>query len=134
MSSKPALVLVHGAWHNAKCWDGIKAELEKLGYEVVTPSLLSMVQRPAVASHMEDVAVVRKEIETLVNAGKEVVVVMHSYGGLAGGGAIEGLEKGTAPKGGVIAALFLTAFLAPKGLSLLSQFDSTPPYLAPLVG
>ncbi|KAL9106352.1 MAG: hypothetical protein Q9227_008621 [Pyrenula ochraceoflavens] len=133
-SPKPTLLFVHGAWHNPNCWNDIRRELERLGYPTVAPSLISMEQRPAVASHLEDVTVVRREIETLVAEGRDVIVVMHSYGGIAGGGAIGGLEVGrsTDARGGVTAAIFLASFLPPKGKSLLSMLEGgLPPYLYP---
>lgn len=83
-----------------------------------------------------DVAIVRRDLESLVGDGKDVILVMHSYGGMAGGGAIEGLEVGRSPgaKGGVKAAVFLAAFLTPKGKSLLGMFTGgNPPYLEPHV-
>lgn len=131
-SSKPTLLFVHGAWHDVRCWNDIRHELESLGYPTVAPSLISMEQKPAVKSHLADVAIVRKELETLVDAGKDVILVMHSYGGMAGGGAVEGLKTRLSAnaKGGVKAAVFLAAFLTPKGKSLLGMFEGgSPPYL-----
>jgi len=136
-TTKPTIVLVHGAWHNAHCWQQIREQLENDDYETVAPSLLGCGLDSRVTSHQDDVAVVRKEVEALVKAGKEVVVVMHSYGGIAGGGAIEGLEKSSTPSaggGGVIAAVFIAAFLAPKGSSLIDMFGADPPpHVAPHV-
>lgn len=131
-SEKPTIVFVHGAWHNPSCWDATRKELEKHSYSSVAPSLPSVGRSPSVTSHHEDTAVVRKELERLVvSEGKEVVLVMHSYGGIAGSEAVNGLEKaGRKEKGGVISALFIAAFLVPKGNSLLGMFDNQlPPYL-----
>ncbi|KAL9620499.1 MAG: hypothetical protein Q9160_004968 [Pyrenula sp. 1 TL-2023] len=132
---KPTLLFIHGAWHNPHCWASICQELESLGYPTAASSLISMGrENPAVQSHLADVAVVRKDLESLIGDGKDVILVMHSYGGMAGGGAIEGLEVGRSDgaKGGVRAAVFLAAFLTPKGKSLLGMFtDGTPEYLAP---
>jgi hypothetical protein len=67
----------------------------------------------------------------VVSAGKEVVLVMHSYGGIIGSEAVNGLEKaGRKEKGGVVHALLIAAFLVSKGSSLLGIFDNQlPPYL-----
>ena len=134
MTSKPTIVLVHGAWHDVSCWDTVRKELSPLSYPTVAVPLVSPGSKPAVKSHLEDVAVVRKELEQLIEKdGKDVVLVMHSYGGLAGAGAVEGLEKArraeNGEKGGVVAALFIAAFLVDKGQSLLGQFPQRPPYL-----
>ncbi|HET6873352.1 MAG TPA: alpha/beta hydrolase, partial [Acidimicrobiales bacterium] len=63
--------LVHGAWHNATCWDGVAAELLMHGRDVTA------VQLPF-EGFASDVAAARRAIE---KAGDQVVVVGHSYGG-----------------------------------------------------
>ena len=89
-----------------------------------------------VTSHLEDTAVVRKALQSLiVSEGKCVILVMHSYGGVAGTNAVSGLEATArmrnGEKGGVIHCLFLSAFLVPKGSSLIGMFPEPPPYLRP---
>ena len=138
MASKPTIVLVHGAWHDVSCWDGIREQLSALSYPTAAVALVSPGSKPAVKSHLEDVAVVRKELERLIHGdGEDVVLVMHSYGGMAGAGAVEGLEKvrrnAEGQKGGVVDAIFIAAFLVDKGQSLLGQFPQHPPYLIEVV-
>ena len=65
------VVLVHGAWHDASCWDGVLAELADRDIEAVA------VQLP-LAGLAGDVAVARQAIDA---AGPGCVVVGHSYGG-----------------------------------------------------
>ena len=131
-AEKPTIVFVHGAWHNPSCWDGVRKSLEEYSYPTVAVELPSVGQKPPVTSHLEDTAVVRKELERLIlSEGREVILVMHSYGGVAGSGAVSGLEKATRQdKGGVTQCVFITAFLVPKGSSLLGMFDNQlTPYL-----
>ncbi len=131
-AEKPTIVLVHGAWHDSSCWDATREELTKHSYPSVVVKLPSVGSNPPVASHHEDTAAVRKELErVIVSEGKEVVLVMHSYGGIPGSEAVTGLEKAARKeKGGVIHALFIAAFLVPKGNSLMGMFDNQfPPYL-----
>ena len=101
---KPTIVLVHGAWHDPSCWDATGEELSKHSYPSVAVKLPSVGSTPPVTSHHEDTAAVRKELERLiVPEGKEVGVVMHSYGGIVGSEAVNGLEKAARKeKGGVI--------------------------------
>lgn len=130
--TKPTVVFVHGAWHNASCWDLIREKLSKHSYSSVAVTLPSVGHKPAVKSHLEDTAVVRQELSRLIEQeGKEVILVMHSYGGVAGGGAVKGLERAARKEpGGVTKCIFLTAFLVPRGQSLLGMFDNQfPPYL-----
>ncbi|ROV89595.1 hypothetical protein VMCG_09926 [Cytospora schulzeri] len=118
--SKPILrvVLLHGAWHGPHCWDPLTAELDKAGYSSVAPALPSTGVVPPVPDYSQDVDVIRKAVEDLVRE-HDIVVVMHSYSGLPGGTALEGLDKQTCVskglKGGVIRLIFICAFLVPEG-------------------
>lgn len=131
-TEKPTIVFVHGAWHNSSCWNSVRKTLEGYSYPTVAVDLPSVGRKPPVTSHLEDTAIVRNELERLILVeGREVILVMHSYGGIAGGGAVSGLEKAARQdKGGVTQCIFIAAFLVPKGSSLLGMFDNKfPPYL-----
>lgn len=131
-TEKPTIVFVHGAWHNSSCWDAVRKMLEGNSYPTVAIDLPSVGRKPPVTSHLEDTAVVRNELERLIlSEGREVILVMHSYGGLAGSGAVSGLEKAARQdKGGVTQCIFIAALLVPKGSSLLGMLDNQfPPYL-----
>ena len=133
-SEKPTVLLVHGAWHNASCWDPIRAELKKISYPTEAVQLKS--PGNSVTTHLEDTDIVRKALESLiVSEGKTVILVMHSYGGVAGTNAVQGLEAAAreknGQKGGIINCLFVAAFLVPKGKSLIGMFPESPPYLYP---
>ena len=126
-----------GAWHNSTCWDSIRSQLSQFSYPTRAVQLPS--SGNAVSSHLEDTAVVRNALEPLiVSDGKPVILVMHSYGGIAGTNAVSGLEMAArvkkGEKGGIVHCLFIAAFLVPKGLSLIGMFPEPPPYLAPDVG
>ena len=134
LNEKPTVLLVHGAWHNSSCWDPIRAELKKLSYPTEVVQLKS--SGNAVTTHLEDTAIIRKALESLIVAeGKTVILVMHSYGGVAGTNAVHGLESATrqkeGEKGGISHCLFIAAFLVPKGKSLIGMFHEPPPYLYP---
>ena len=133
-SEKPTVLFVHGAWHNASCWDATRTELKKLSYPTEAVQLKS--SGNAVTTHLEDTTIIRNALESLiVLGGKAVILVMHSYGGVAGTNAVHGLEAATRreedEKGGIIHCLFIAAFLVPKGKSLVEMFDEPPSYLYP---
>ena len=133
-SEKPTVLMVHGAWHNASCWDPLRAELEQLSYPTEAVQLKS--SGSAVTTHLEDTAIIRVALESLiVSAGKTVILVMHSYGGVAGTNAVHGLEAAArqerGDKGGIIHCVFVAAFLVPKGKSLITMFPQAPSYLYP---
>jgi pimeloyl-ACP methyl ester carboxylesterase len=88
------VVLVHGAWHGAWCWDAVVAELRRLGLQA-TAVELPFGGLPA------DAAAARSAIEA---AGPATVVVGHSYGGNVITEAAAGLPR-------VSRLVYLAAFL-----------------------
>lgn len=125
---RPFILLVHGAFHNDSCWGSVRDELREHSYQTGTVSLPSVGFNPSVKSHHEDTAVIRKELERLIiTEHKQVVLVMHSYSGVPGSESVKGLEKAGGDIGGVIHCVYLTAFLVPNGVSLLSFLQGRLP-------
>ena len=71
MPAMPNIVLVHGAWADGSCWDGVIERLQGEGYNVVAP------QFPE-SSTADDVARLR---EVLNRQDGPTIVAAHSYGG-----------------------------------------------------
>jgi len=67
----PNIVLVHGAWADGSCWDGVIERLQGEGYHVIAP------QFPE-SSTADDVARLR---EVLNRQDGPTIVAAHSYGG-----------------------------------------------------
>ncbi|KAL4733849.1 hypothetical protein BDV11DRAFT_209894 [Aspergillus similis] len=71
-----------------------------------------------------DIKHTKAALQKLVDNGRQVVVVMHSYGGAAGASTMEGLGYAQRSKaglqGGIIMAVRMTAFVACKGQSMLN--------------
>ncbi len=130
---KPALAFVSGAFHSASCWDKVRSSLEKHSYHTVSISLPSVGAGSTVTSHHEDTAAIHKVLSRLiVEERKDVVLVMHSYGGVPGSEAVRGLEKSvreqeTAEACGVIHCVYITAFLVPTGASFLGLLGGNLP-------
>ncbi|KAI1179137.1 alpha/beta-hydrolase [Nemania sp. FL0916] len=119
-------VLLHGAWHSSKCWQRLITELEKAGYTAIAPSLPSCGSTPPAQDWDGDIQVIRETVCTLVDEQhRDVVVVTHSFSGMTGGTALEGLDKGARRKaglaGGVVRLVYICAFLVPEG------FQHSPP-------
>jgi Alpha/beta hydrolase family len=90
-SAPKTFVLVHGAWHGGWCWRRVSDLLEKKGHKVFAPTLTGLGER----SHLltKDVNL-DTHIADIVNVVKwedlrDVCLVVHSYGGWPGSGAIE---------------------------------------------
>src|SRR5262245_47808844 len=88
---RKTFVLVHGAWHGGWCWRRVSDLLEKQGHKVFTPTLTGVGERSHLMSkdinldtHITDIANVFKWEDL-----KDVCLVVHSYGGYPGSGALE---------------------------------------------
>lgn len=117
--SKPTFVCLHGAWHSPSCWDKIKPLLSTHGYDCVCPAFPSTGAKIPVRDFTEDVDTIRSTVTELIEQQKEVIVVMHSYSGIPGGQALEGLDKKTQTEkgleGGVIRLIYIMSFIVPEG-------------------
>jgi pimeloyl-ACP methyl ester carboxylesterase len=70
-TTKPVIVLVHGAWADGSSWDKVMPLLQAKGYNVVAVHL-------PMTSTADDVAATTRAIE---QQSGDVVLVAHSYGG-----------------------------------------------------
>jgi pimeloyl-ACP methyl ester carboxylesterase len=67
--------LVHGAWHDAWCWNRLTPELEALGHEVVAMDLPCDDVQATFETYADIV------VSAVEGAGDDLVVVGHSLGG-----------------------------------------------------
>ncbi|KAI0019968.1 alpha/beta-hydrolase [Xylariomycetidae sp. FL0641] len=119
-SQSPTLILVHGLWHVPKNYTKLTNALRALGFEVHVPRLPSMNgSRPPNADLTTDTDFIRCYVESLVEAGRSVAAIGHSYGGSVITNALCGLglrarsEKGLA--GGVAKLIYMSAFAQLEG-------------------
>jgi pimeloyl-ACP methyl ester carboxylesterase len=76
-TARPALALVHGAWHGSWCWEKLVPELTARGWRVSAADLPSAGD-PEVGMYADAVAV-RAHLDAIDGP---VTVLAHSYGGL----------------------------------------------------
>jgi pimeloyl-ACP methyl ester carboxylesterase len=119
--SKPTFIFLHGAWHTPKCWNRLVEELDKRGYSAVTLALPLTGSTPPAPDWAQDIDVIRKTVSDLIRE-HDVIVVMHSFSGMTGGTALDGLDKETCLskgfKGGVIRLIYINAFIVPEGIQI----------------
>jgi pimeloyl-ACP methyl ester carboxylesterase len=113
MSSLPNIVLVHGAWADGSCWEGVIERLQADGYRVTAP------QFPE-SSLADDVARLR---EVLGRQDGPTIVVGHSYGG-----QIMTALGADAPN--VEGLVYIAAFGLDEGESLGQLLAQDPPTAA----
>ena len=124
---KPVVVLVPGAWLTPIQYRELIFLLDISGYRTVIRELPSVNSKnPDAQIVATDTAFVRNTlILPEIRAGREVVLLMHSYGGFPGPVAANGLSKQElsvrGKPGGIIGMIMLSAFIALEGQSLLDK-------------
>jgi pimeloyl-ACP methyl ester carboxylesterase len=134
MSHKPTLVLVPGAWHSTDTWNKISSLLKAQQYKCV-PVALPSTAGNASATFGEDIEAVRESIIAETTHGRDVVVVVHSYGGAVGQSAIKGLTrpKQDSPSlandssGHVIGLAVMASGFGQTGVSFIDGLGGKPP-------
>lgn len=110
----PTIVFTPGAWHGTWAFDTVRASLETLGYPTEAVALPSVGNSDSTVGVTEDAAALAAELATLTDAGKDVVMVCHSYGGVPASTAVEGYgyanRSAAGLDGGVIMLVYMTAF------------------------
>ena len=121
--SRPIFVCVPGASHSPLIYDPVKSALAYYGYEVTPIALPSVGGSPATYDFTEDVREIRNYVAQLADSGRDVILVMHGYGGLPGSEALHGLGKEEREqrglRGGVVRLVFIMSVS-----TLLSPFLS----------
>lgn len=112
MFTKPIIVTVPGAWYPASCFDLTASPFESHGCETI------QLTSPTVGRtqpFLADVEASRDAIKTASDTGKVLLLFMHSYGGVLGCCAVEGLRNQDLQEGGVTALVFLHGLDARRG-------------------
>ncbi|KAJ5472246.1 hypothetical protein N7530_006247 [Penicillium desertorum] len=104
-TTKPTIVLVHGAWHGSWCWRFQIPALEALGYAVEAVDL-PCVSGVAGTTQFDDAAHNHRHL--WVNASSSLA---HSYAGPIASAAIKGLSEK-----GVLGMVALCAYMFPGGM------------------
>ncbi len=130
-SARTTLVLVHGAWHGAWCWERLTPHLERRGLAARTLDLPSVhgdsparpregqadghggghAEARAERGLVADAAAVRALVDSVPG---RIAICGHSYGGMAISLAAAGHER-------VSRLIFLAAFMPEEGQSLVDM-------------
>lgn len=124
-STKPTILLIPGAWLQPSTYDSFIAHLQHLSFPTACASYPSLdPSHPATADAATDSETVLQQslLPLIENEGKDVVIVMHSYGGVPGSSAARGLSKvqrsRKGKQGGVVGLVFISGFVLPGGASV----------------
>ena len=109
-----SMVLVHGAWHGAWCWDGVVDHLDAAGIDATAVELPH-------AGFAADVAMAR-DVSNAADVGS--VVIAHSYGGSV-------ITEATAGMTDLNRLVYLAAFMTDTGVDMVDVLGG---HDAPLLG
>ncbi|KAK8085734.1 hypothetical protein PG997_007005 [Apiospora hydei] len=126
-SSKPIILIVHGAWHLPCMYDPLKHELNKLGYTFLCPELKTVGADKHGVTWEADKEMILDLVEPFFDQGKEIIIIGHSYGGIPACAATEGNgvqdRAAAGKKGGFRRIVYLAGFaILQRGMTLLQAF------------
>ncbi|KAI8630616.1 alpha/beta-hydrolase [Xylariaceae sp. FL1651] len=143
--SKPYILLVPGSFAVPEFYDNIVTDIKANGYDMKALHLPTVGLGPGQGrdtppgTMYDDAALIAKEIETLADAGREVILVAHSYGGMPATESTKGLSlqerRKQGKKGGLVRIAYKTVLLTTPGRSaedvLADIPQDGPPMMAP---
>ncbi|OQE34903.1 hypothetical protein PENCOP_c015G03793 [Penicillium coprophilum] len=129
--ANPSIVIVPGAWHRPAHFQSLIDELAKANYDAEAVTMPAVDSNPPLASWDQDAQAVRQVILNKLDAGKDVVVLGHSFGGVAMSEGAKGLGKkerdAQGLKGGIIKLVYMCAMALPEGQSHIGQLVPQTP-------
>jgi len=130
MTENPTFLFVPGAWHPPSCFNSLTTILSQKGYDYRYVQLASVGGSPPVQSIDPDVQIIRETTQSLLDEGKNIIVVMHSYGGVIGSEAMKyfvdeetGQLQGSNSGAKIVRLVYLAAFVLSKGGSLMAALN-----------
>lgn len=129
---KPSLVIIPGNFSLPSFWSTIQRSVQDKGYPVEVVGLKSSRKDPINPSPglADDVKEASSVLKGHVDQGRDVVLLMHSYGGMVGTEATRGLSRVEREKdglkGGIVRMVFLASIFAPPGRSTRGLYDANP--------
>ncbi|KAF4954338.1 hypothetical protein FGADI_5361 [Fusarium gaditjirri] len=132
----PTVLAVPGAWHTIESFEPIRKIFTHRGYQFVSQNAPGL--HDANATCQDDAESLRRKLLLpLIEDSKDIVVLMHSYGGMYGSQAVQGLSKKereqAGKKGGVIALIYVSAVTPVEGKTTLDMMGTDAKNLPPWV-
>ena len=133
----PAIIMVPGATQKSEHYAPLATILTSRGFDTYPLTLPSVDRCESVKDFTEDVDLIHMKVSSLVDEGRDIIVVMHSYGGMPGSQALKGLGKreraGQGKPGGVIRLVYIAAWVIDEGETMpgagdLENMKSRPGY------
>ncbi|PGH30940.1 hypothetical protein GX50_06297 [[Emmonsia] crescens] len=124
ITEKPSIIFLPGAWNGPEYFGDVTTQLNERGYEVHALHLLTAGLDPK-STPSDDIALVQKTTQALADEGKDVILVMHSYGGFVGSESAKGLLKkdrlAQSKAGGIVHLVYLAGLPGIEGEILVEN-------------
>jgi pimeloyl-ACP methyl ester carboxylesterase len=115
----PTIVFIPGAWHTCEYYKHVISILTAKGYPTATVDLPSV---GGISPMADDAAAIQKVTSELASDGQEIILVMHSYGGIPGTESAKGLARKIrqteGKPGTIIGLVYMSAYLLKEGMSV----------------
>lgn len=123
-SPNPTFVFIPGAWHTPEYFQPLIDVLSSkpYSYPCVTVPLISVLSPKATTSITTmdpDIEVILKAISAVVDRGNDVILVMHSYGGVPASESTKYFQKPEQGKGRILRLVYVCSFVLGVGGCLM---------------
>ena len=130
----PIFLFIPGGWHSPQYFSPLVQALADSGYDSETVTL-NINASPPLKDLEPEVEVILSKLNPLLEAGKNIIVVSHSYGGIpateAIGRAFAAADQGPSHAGRVLRMVYMTAFVPCRGDSMTSMLGEFTEALDP---
>lgn len=113
-AEKPAIALVHGAFEDSHIWDAVSGKLQADGYRVINVNLPGRPSAPLAPNLVTSELYRDAVLHAIDGEAQPVVLVGHSFGGMA----VSAVAEAAPAK--VRTAVYVAAYLPQNGESMLS--------------
>ncbi|KAK1145509.1 hypothetical protein N8T08_004067 [Aspergillus melleus] len=120
----PTIVIAPGAWSLPPFYSQLEEQFTSKNLKTKIIPHVTTGAEPPNKTLDDDVCNLHNALAEISDAGEDIILVAHSYGGLVSSSAVKGLEKHVRQKngqaGGVVMLVYMAAFVVAQGQSLVS--------------
>ncbi|KAI0970006.1 Alpha/Beta hydrolase protein [Xylaria arbuscula] len=131
-NNNPVYVFVGGVSHTPAFFEQQIKEMSALGFDSTAVAYPTCGDGTEDVKQWDEVTAIQEATTAHLDAGRDVVLVLHSYGGWPGSRAVKSLDKEARTKAGkatgIIEVVFLAAFLLPDNAPM-ANYSYLPPWL-----
>ena len=119
MANTTTVVFVPGSFATPGFYEPVVAKLKEDGIEATIAALQSVGKKEKPVTATDDAKHIQSVVKPILDGGKDVLLVAHSYGGVPSTMSIEGLSKAArekdGKKNGIVGILYAAAVVPPVG-------------------